>query len=108
MGEENIIKAKFEVVPGLILEAHSTIRNIEILTDKERDLDKEGILTEDDEVFGHAARALVHTMYGNARQSPERQKEVLRKRAEELKEKYGDRILVVMAPELLDALGIKK
>lgn len=97
----------FEIRPGIIPEAHSTIKNVEAISVKEMRLYEEGIATKDDEMYGHAARSLVQTMYGNASRTPDEQRSILRAKAERLIKRYGERVKGVISPELLEALGIK-
>lgn len=109
MGESNkpiIIEAQF-FTEGIIPEAHSTIKAVEELTKEQKLKDKKEGLTEEEQIYGHAARVLVQKMYFKQGQDEEVQRHCLRETALRLIQKHGKQILDVMRPELKEALGLQ-
>lgn len=91
---------------GIIPEAHRTINDIAKLTKDQRDLSNKGLLNREDAAYGHAARALVTGMLGVAGKSEDEQIKKMRRDAQDLISRYGEKILDVMRPELKEALGL--
>lgn len=81
---------------------------LDVKIEKMSEREKKSSVSLEEQFYGHGARNLVQKMYSVRNKSEEEQKQALKEYAEKLVQKYGDGILNVMAPELLDALGIKK
>jgi hypothetical protein len=63
-------------------------------------------LTQDEAAYGHAIGVLGQYTQ-SAGSTEEERKNLLKTKAEALIAKYGDQIINVMAPELLEAIGIE-